>query len=172
MKKKPLFTLSNNTVFDAENNPVSFSITSTTCAELLSNTTLFEQQASKKINLIHLYLSWREIENEENIYNEALLASLRDILKKTEEHSMCFFIEPVWDKDSSDSQAFIAAAVHAVRRLKDCKNIVGLNVNTNFNSAFLETESVLLESTQKELQEQLAKKHPHFFFNLKAIPLG
>lgn len=171
MKKKPLFTILNNTVFDANDNPISFFTTSASCEELLSNTLFFEQSASKKINLIQLYLSWNNIETEESIYNEAFLASLRESLKKAEEYSMWFFIKPVWDKDSSDSQAFIGAVVHAIRRLKDCKNIIGLDTNTNFSSSLLCIEQALLESIQKELQEQLTKKHSHFFFNLDEIPL-
>lgn len=86
-------------------------------------------------NVNAIYADWKDIELEQGLYNEELLASLREYLKKLEENKKFAFIVPVSQKEFNDADCtseFIAAMVHLARRIKDCTSVLGFAIPADF----------------------------------------
>ena len=118
-----------------------------------------------------VHVPWLLVEAEPEIYNEELLASLRDFLKEIEKSGLYAIIVPESDADScpvpllcynkinSDSaQLFIAAMKHTARRIKDCESVVGFAVPKEL---FADT------SAAADYMSELSLKHDNYLFFVK-----
>ncbi len=76
-------------------------------------------------------VAWRDVEFSEGGYNEEYLAALREFLKKCEESGAFCAVVPAVAKaleDADEAESFIAAMVHAARRIKDCTSVLGFAI--------------------------------------------
>ena len=83
---------------------------------------------SDKNTVTAVNVSWNEIEISDGNYNEEVLASLREYLKKLEENQCFAFIAPSAGKsfnDADQADSFIKAMVHCARRIKDAQSVIG-----------------------------------------------
>ena len=102
-------------------------------------------------------LKWSDVEGEEEQYNEAFLASFRDLLKGFEEKGEFVFVEPVYDKNANPGQ-FTAAMKHTSRRIKDCACVIG----------FALPEQVVSDvEVAQDFIEKLSEKHPQYVYFAK-----
>jgi len=103
---------------------------------------------------------WTKVELDDEVYNEELLAALRDALKAAEEKGLFCFIIPVVDKAFStpeQMEAYTNAFNHTARRIKDCVSVIGLEL----------PEAVLTAGIQNDFMEVLAKKHAQYLYFVK-----
>lgn len=102
-------------------------------------------------------IPWSKVELDDEVYNEELLAALRDGLKSAEEKGLFCFIIPVVDKDFNtpeQKEAYTAAFNHTARRIKDCVSVIGLAL----------PEMVLTAGIENDFMEVLAKKHAQYLY--------
>ena len=102
-------------------------------------------------------VKWSDVEGAEEEYNESFLAKLREELKALEEKNEFVFLEPVYDKNATPGQ-FNNAIKHTVRRLKDCKSVIGVAVVKEV----AEDRDVL-----EDFMEKISEKHPHYVYFAK-----
>ena len=99
-------------------------------------------------------LDWKQVGVDEESYNEAFLAALRESLKALETLQLYVFISPSAGQESLDSQeakdAFIASMSHCARRIKDCASVVGFAVPPQLDAA--------------QFMAELSRKHSHYVF--------
>lgn len=104
-----------------------------------------------------IIVKWSEVELDDEVYNEELLAKLRDNLKALEAQNKFAVIIPEIDKTfetSDQKEAFINAMNHTARRVKDCVSVAGF-----------ELPSKLLEAKlQGDFIDILAKKHAQYVY--------
>ncbi|NLC93985.1 MAG: hypothetical protein GX677_11165 [Treponema sp.] len=118
-------------------------------------------------NFLIINLPWSQVELEDEVYNEELLALLRDTLKKMEEVNHFAIILPVIDKNFETPEqisSFINAFNHTARRIKDCVSMVGYE----FPEELVKDG---LNSLTEDFIQTLAKKHEQYiyFLNLQNI---
>lgn len=95
------------------------------------------------------------VEIEEDIYNEELLAALRDEMKALDAENRYAWIKIVSDSDlSSDLEAFTNTFNHTARRVKDCECVIGFILSENLLAMGMEA----VES----FCEVIAKKHAQY----------
>lgn len=102
-------------------------------------------------------VKWSDVEGAEEEYNESFLAKLREELKALEEKNEFVFLEPVYDKNATPGQ-FNNAIKHTVRRLKDCKSVIGVALVKEV----AEDRDVL-----DDFMEKISEKHPHYVYFAK-----
>lgn len=102
-------------------------------------------------------VKWSDVEGAEEEYNESFLAKLREELKALEEKNEFVFLEPVYDKNATPGQ-FNNAIKHTVRRLKDCKSVIGVALVKEV----AEDRDVL-----EDFMEKISEKHPHYVYFAK-----
>ena len=102
-------------------------------------------------------VKWSDVEGAEEEYNESFLAKLREELKALEEKNEFVFLEPVYDKNATPGQ-FNNAIKHTVRRLKDCKSVIGVALVQEV----AEDRDVL-----DDFMEKISEKHPHYVYFAK-----
>ncbi|WP_178841929.1 hypothetical protein [uncultured Treponema sp.] len=102
-------------------------------------------------------VKWSDVEGAEEEYNESFLAKLREELKTLEEKNEFVFLEPVYDKNATPGQ-FNNAIKHTVRRLKDCKSVIGVALVKEV----AEDRDVL-----DDFMEKISEKHPHYVYFAK-----
>lgn len=117
------------------------------------------------LSLTDIVLSVSDLQEE--TYNEIFLAALRKTIKdlENEDKKVCLvpqnFMPTV---DGSDSELFdyaTAAIVHASRRLKDCKNIVGISLDFLQSLALSDNERSQFKT---RFIQAFQKKYSHFSF--------
>ena len=128
-----------------------------------SSETLFEQ----KDDVVTAVLAdWQAVEIQQGVYNEELLASLRESLKKLEENKKFAFIIPTSRKELADADLasdFIAAMVHLARRIKDCASVIGFAVpaqSIKKDSSIGFTEN----SWTQWFINEMSVKHSHYVY--------
>lgn len=134
MKLESLFEIKENKLFKiddgAEVNPSS----------------LFEYEADQK-----------NIEIDDDVYNEEFLADLRDKLKGLDEEGKFALIKIKSDEklDSEDKiETYINTFNHTARRIKDCVSVTGFLLSENLLAAG--------KGAVEEFVEVLAKKHAQY----------
>lgn len=104
-------------------------------------------------SLFAVLVPWTLASTDEDSYNEAFLAGLRDWLKALEKTNSFAFIVPVADialSSESEKEHFIASFRHCARRIKDCAHVIGFAVPE-------EAEAALF-------MQELSAKHSHYIF--------
>lgn len=92
-------------------------------------------------------LPWSAVEMEDECYNEEMLATLRDKLKKMEDENKFAILVPLVDKPletAEQLELFTNAFNHTARRVKDCVSVVGFELPEQLKdySQFIEVLSV------------------------------
>lgn len=106
---------------------------------------------------IKIDINWSSIELEDEVYNEELLAQLRDNLKKLDEKNHFVIINPIADKQISsydDADLFINACNHMARRIKDCESVIGLEL----------PDQIFAQDAAADFMDTLSKKHANYVF--------
>lgn len=101
-------------------------------------------------------VKWTEVGLDEDSYDEAFLANLRDQFKEMEEQGTYGYVVPECDSscdDESKKEAFVASMKHCARRIKDCENIIGFAVPSEVDPEFF--------------MEELSAKHKHYIYFTK-----
>jgi hypothetical protein len=106
---------------------------------------------------VKIDINWSAIELENEVYNEELLAQLRDNLKKLDENNHFAIINPIADKQISsydDADLFINACNHMARRIKDCESVIGLEL----------PDQIFAQEAAADFMDTLSKKHANYVF--------
>jgi hypothetical protein len=106
---------------------------------------------------VKIDINWSSIELEDEVYNEELLAQLRDNLKKLDENNHFVIINPIVDKQISsydDADLFINACNHMARRIKDCESVIGLEL----------PDQIFAQEAAADFMDTLSKKHANYVF--------
>lgn len=106
---------------------------------------------------IKIDINWSVIELDDEVYNEELLAQLRDNLKKLDEKNHFVIINPIADKQISsydDADLFINACNHMARRIKDCESVIGLEL----------PDQIFAQEAAADFMDTLSKKHANYVF--------
>ncbi len=154
MKLESLFYVQNNQLIKkADNAQINLKdIKSYSFDELSKNIT---NDSFLKINL-----SWAQIELGEEVYNEEVLAELRNLLKKMEEANHFALITPIVDKEFTTPEqilSFITTFNHTARRIKDCVSMVGYELPK-------ELLGKGFDSFTNEFIQTLAIKHSQYIY--------
>ena len=139
MKLEALFTVKNNKLYSIADNKEA------------------DPEKFKKITV-----SWKEVEIDDEVYNEEFLAKLRDQLKVLEEKNEFAFLIPAVDKkfeNAEEKEAFINAMNHTARRVKDCISLAGFQLPAELIKGGLGAGS-----DTAAFIEILAKKHSHYVY--------
>lgn len=102
-------------------------------------------------------VKWSQVELDDEVYNEELLAKLRDNLKALEAQNKFAILIPEIDKafeTSDQKEAFINAMNHTARRVKDCISVAGFELPAKLLEAKLTCDFI----------ETLAKKHAQYVY--------
>ena len=148
MKLEALFTARDNSLFTVEGQAVALDAENKIQAE--GNFTL---AAQKNDSPLFIYVPWTLVGLDEESYNEAFLANLRDGLKLMEEKKQFAIIVPVADSavDSpAKKEAFTASMKHCARRIKDCVSVIGFAIPPEADSGYF--------------CDELSQKHSHYVF--------
>lgn len=97
------------------------------------------------------------VELGDEVYNEEMLAELREELKKLEATGQYAWIKIISDKalDSADElDTFINTYNHTARRIKDCENVIGFMLSENLLSKGMDAVT--------DFCEVIAKKHAQY----------
>ena len=97
-----------------------------------------------------IQISWKEVEIEDESYNEEFLAELRNKLKQLDESNRFAILIPVVDKElktEEQAELFTNAFNHTARRIKDCVSVAGFFIpkeiqEMNYTQSFTETLAV------------------------------
>ena len=148
MKLEALFTARDNSLFTVEGQAVALDSDNKIQAEQT-----FNLVAPKPDSPLFIYVPWTLVGLDEESYNEAFLANLRDVLKLMEEKKQFAIIVPVADSaaDSPDKkEAFTASMKHCARRIKDCASVIGFAIPQEADSGYF--------------CDELSQKHSHYVF--------
>ena len=104
--------------------------------------------------LLCIEVNWSDIGLDEDSYDEAFLAELRDALKNLEEKNVFAFIKPVCGSASFNAESFTASCKHCARRIKDAASVIGFAIPAEF-TAPPDVELFI---------EELSAKHAHYVF--------
>ena len=108
-------------------------------------------------DFVKIDINWSAIELDDEVYNEELLAQLRDNLKKLDEKNHFAIINPIADKQISsydDADLFINACNHMARRIKDCESVIGLEL----------PDQIFAQDAAADFMDTLSKKHANYVF--------
>lgn len=106
---------------------------------------------------VKIDINWSAIELDDEVYNEELLAQLRDNLKKLDEKNHFVIINPIADKQISsydDADLFINACNHMARRIKDCESVIGLEL----------PDQIFAQDAAADFMDTLSKKHANYVY--------
>ena len=150
MKLTAQFVAKENKLFTLDGKEYVSAIKTLSAKSLIAENALPELSEGE---LLCLSLSWADVGKDEDSYDEAFLASLRDFLKALEEKKQFAFIkpeEPEGELTSSEKEAFVASMKHCARRIKDAASVVGFAVPKAVDSSFF--------------MEELSAKHGHYIY--------
>ena len=148
MKLEALFTSKDNSLFTVEGENVSLNAENKITADGKSI-----PPAEENDSPLFIYVPWTAVGLDEESYNEAFLADLRDYLKSMEEKKHFAVIVPVADTDCSTSEkkeALTASMKHCARRIKDCTSVIGFAIPQEADSGYF--------------CDELSQKHSHYVF--------
>ena len=135
-------------------------------AAVVDGASVNSQSALPEQQIAVVKLCWNSVEMNPGEYNEELLAALRDYLKKLEENGRYAFIEASAGKelkDADEADSFIAAMVHAARRIKDAVSVVGFSIADELLSK--DAGSSLDENSYSQwFVNEMNKKHGHYVY--------
>ena len=156
MKVKPLYSYSAGVLVDAEGNALAVRSAQMQAEYLFDNATegAIAALALEGANFLLLRVRLAEIAPAPDTFNEAALARLRELLKKTEEKRVAVVLSIESEENPAVAGSlFIDAAEHAARRVKDCSSLIGFAVPQWAGGDFL-----------LEMAARLEKKHPTLLF--------
>lgn len=139
MKLDPLFYVKDNKLYS------------------ISDDELFDTQKLEKIDV-----SWNTVELENESYNEEYLANLREHIKHFEFTNQFAIITPVVDKPlktTEQIELFTNAFNHTARRLKDCVNLVGIQLIPELLTSGIDAGSIA-----RNFIATLSVKHAQFIY--------
>ena len=151
MKLEPLFFIKQNNLYKIQTQEK---------VELSNFQTVSYQEFTQNplsTEFIKIDINWSSIELDDEVYNEELLAQLRDNLKKLDENNHFAIINPIADKQISsydDADLFINACNHMARRIKDCESVIGLEL----------TDQIFAQEAAADFMDTLSKKHANYVF--------
>ena len=92
--------------------------------------------------LFAIGITFKQIGNEDEGYNEEFLAFLRDALKLLEEKHIFTFIIPLAEEEinAGRSEEVTASFKHCARRIKDCTNLAGFALAKGIDKALFISE--------------------------------
>ena len=151
MKLEPLFFIKQNNLYKIQTQEK---------VELSNFQTISYQEFTQNPlsnEFIKIDINWSTIELDDEVYNEELLAQLRDNLKKLDENNHFAIINPIADKQISsydDADLFINACNHMARRIKDCESVIGLEL----------PDQIFAQDAAADFMDTLSKKHANYVF--------
>ena len=151
MKLEPLFFIKQNNLYKIQTQEK---------VELSNFQTISYQEFTQNPlsnEFIKIDINWSAIELEDEVYNEELLAQLRDNLKKLDENNHFAIINPIADKQISsydDADLFINACNHMARRIKDCESVIGLEL----------PDQIFAQDAAADFMDTLSKKHANYVY--------
>lgn len=151
MKLEPLFFIKQNNLYKIQTQEK---------VELSNFQTVSYQEFTQNPlsnDFVKIDINWSAIELEDEVYNEELLAQLRDNLKKLDENNHFAIINPIVDKQISsydDADLFINACNHMARRIKDCESVIGLEL----------PDQIFAQDAAADFMDTLSKKHANYVF--------
>ena len=151
MKLEPLFFIKQNNLYKIQTQEK---------VELSNFQTVSYQEFTQNPlsnDFVKIDINWSSIELEDEVYNEELLAQLRDNLKKLDENNHFAIINPIADKQISsydDADLFINACNHMARRVKDCESVIGLEL----------PDQIFAQEAAADFMDTLSKKHANYVF--------
>lgn len=151
MKLEPLFFIKQNNLYKIQTQEK---------VELSNFQTVSYQEFTQNPlsnEFIKIDINWSAIELDDEVYNEELLAQLRDNLKKLDENNHFAIINPIADKQISsydDADLFINACNHMARRIKDCESVIGLEL----------PDQIFAQEAAADFMDTLSKKHSNYVF--------
>ena len=151
MKLEPLFFIKQNNLYKIQTQEK---------VELSNFQTISYQEFTQNPlsnEFIKIDINWSAIELDDEVYNEELLAQLRDNLKKLDENNHFAIINPIADKQISsydDADLFINACNHMARRIKDCESVIGLEL----------PDQIFAQDAAADFMDTLSKKHANYVF--------
>lgn len=151
MKLEPLFFIKQNNLYKIQTQEK---------VELSNFQTVSYQEFTQNPlsnEFVKIDINWSAIELEDEVYNEELLAQLRDNLKKLDENNHFAIINPIADKQISsydDADLFINACNHMARRIKDCESVIGLEL----------PDQIFAQEAAADFMDTLSKKHANYVF--------
>lgn len=151
MKLEPLFFIKQNNLYKIQTQEK---------VELSNFQTISYQEFTQNPlsnEFIKIDINWSAIELDDEVYNEELLAQLRDNLKKLDENNHFVIINPIVDKQISsydDADLFINACNHMARRIKDCESLIGLEL----------PDQIFAQEAAADFMDTLSKKHANYVF--------
>ena len=151
MKLEPLFFIKQNNLYKIQTQEK---------VELSNFQTVSYQEFTQNPlsnEFIKIDINWSAIELDDEVYNEELLAQLRDNLKKLDEKNHFAIINPIADKQISsydDADLFINACNHMARRIKDCESVIGLEL----------PDQIFAQEAAADFMDTLSKKHANYVF--------
>lgn len=107
-------------------------------------------------------LSWKQIEIEDESYNEEFLAELREKIKPFDSTNQFVILLPVIDKPfetPEQIEAFINAMNHSARRIKDCTCVAGFQI-----PQLLLEKGIKDDSPVCNFMDTLAIKHAQYVY--------
>ena len=151
MKLEPLFFIKQNNLYKIQTQEK---------VELSNFQTVSYQEFTQNPlsnEFVKIDINWSTIELDDEVYNEELLAQLRDNLKKLDENNHFAIINPIADKQISsydDADLFINACNHMARRIKDCESVIGLEL----------PDQIFAQDAAADFMDTLSKKHANYVF--------
>lgn len=151
MKLEPLFFIKQNNLYKIQTQEK---------VELSNFQTVSYQEFTQNPlsnEFIKIDINWSAIELDDEVYNEELLAQLRDNLKKLDENNHFVIINPIVDKQISsydDADLFTNACNHMARRIKDCESVIGLEL----------PDQIFAQEAAADFMDTLSKKHANYVF--------
>ena len=151
MKLEPLFFIKQNNLYKIQTQEK---------VELSNFQTISYQEFTQNPlsnEFVKIDINWSSIELDDEVYNEELLAQLRDNLKKLDENNHFAIINPITDKQISsydDADLFINACNHMARRIKDCESVIGLEL----------PDQIFAQDAAADFMDTLSKKHANYVF--------
>lgn len=151
MKLEPLFFIKQNNLYKIQTQEK---------VELSNFQTVSYQEFTQNPlsnEFVKIDINWSAIELDDEVYNEELLAQLRDNLKKLDENNHFAIINPIADKQISsydDADLFINACNHMARRIKDCESVIGLEL----------PDQIFAQDAAADFMDTLSKKHANYVF--------
>lgn len=133
-------------------------------AELTASVSFFSENSAefalaslseKGVNMLLLRIELSKIAAQPGLFDEAILARLREVLKSAEKKRIGVVLSIDAENPVAASELFISAAEHTARRVKDCAGLVGFAVPRGASAEFL-----------SELGARFEKKHPTLLFFL------
>lgn len=158
MKLDPVFSVKDNSLYFVDGKPVLFSDSARKEMDMKEFIELADLSAA---DFFVVKVNHSEIELDDDVYNEEILASFREKLLVCDEQNKYVVIHPVSDKDLSSAvnlESFNNTFNHTARRVKDCVSVAGFILPENLLSAGEKLSAV------NDFMAVIAKKHAQYVY--------